>query len=108
MSTPVVTNIDPAKVRRPIGKTQWFFLRCCREHGAYQEGGGWTWGGRAMSLRLAQGLVDRGLLSVELVQTRGAGRYVFKITPAGLECLTKSKWATPVTPAPENTKEHQP
>lgn len=97
MNTPIITNIDPAKVRRPLGATQQAFLKCCLEHGSYQEGGGWVWGGRAESQRQAQGLVDRGLLAVELVRTKGAGRYVFKITEAGRAVLA--------SPAPENTKE---
>lgn len=94
MSTPIVTNIDPAKVRRPLGRIQRAFLKCCEEHGAYSEGSGWVWGGRAQSLRLAQGLMDRGLLEAVL---NVRGRISFKVSEAGRAVLA--------SPAPGNTKE---
>jgi len=93
VNTPVFTNVSPSLVRRPIGRTQRFFLLCCREHGYYSRGGGWSWGGPAQSLRLAQGLLDRGLLGIEITP---GGRCLYKITKAGLAVLA--------TPAPYKHK----
>jgi hypothetical protein len=86
-----------------LGKTQLSFLRCVKEHGAYYRGGGWTWGGPAMSERLAEGLVKRGMLWREDVRRSllpggmPFDRTFYRITEAGLAYLA--------TIAPENTKE---
>lgn len=81
---------------RPLGKVQRSFLKCCRDYGAYGSGG-WVWGGRAQSQRLAHGLVARGLLA----QYEDSRRMtIYKITAAGLAFLA--------APAPENTKKQQP
>lgn len=92
----VLVNVSPAMARRPLGRVQRSFLKCCRDYGSYGSGG-WVWGCRSLSKHLADGLVARGLLA-QYEDSRRLNLY--KITEAGLAVLA--------APAPENTKEQQP